>query len=57
MSYITIDNEVSKRGDEELENSFFNFNFLNLDISLNIHFLDIKFHILIENNYMEGTMS
>ena len=29
MSYITIDKEVSKRGDEELENWFFNFYFLN----------------------------
>ena len=29
MSYITIDKEVSKRGDEELENRFFNFYFLN----------------------------
>ena len=29
MSYISIDKEVSKRGDEELENRFFNFYFFN----------------------------
>ena len=57
MSYITIDKEVSKRGDEEHENWFFNFYFLNWDISLNIHFPNIKFHIHIKNIYMEGTVS
>ena len=49
MSYITIDKEVSKRGDEKLETWFFNFYFFNWDISLNMHFPNILFHILIEN--------
>ena len=56
MSYITIDKEDPKRGDEELENLFLNFNFLNLDISLNIHFPNIS-HNYRKRLYMEGTVS
>ena len=46
MSYTEIGKEVIKRGGQELEN-----------ISLNIHFPNIKFHILIENSYTEEIKS
>ena len=46
---MTIGKEVTKLGGEKLETWVFNFYFLNWDISLNIHFLIIKIHILIEN--------
>ena len=57
MSYMIIGRKVTKQGGEKLENWLFNFYFLNQNISLNINFPIIKFHIHIENIWMEGTVS
>ena len=57
MTYMTSGKEETKQEGQELENLFFNFHYLNWDISLNIHFPNTIFHILIENMYMEGTVS
>ena len=54
---MIIGKKVTKREGEKLENRLFNFYFMKLDISLNIHFLIIKFLIRIENIKMEGTVS
>ena len=57
MTYMKIRKEVPQWGGQEMEYWFFNFYFLNQDISLNIYFPSIKIHILIENILMEGTVS
>ena len=56
ISYMLIGKEVIAWGHQKLKNTFFNFYFLNKDISLNIFFPGIKFHILIENICLEGVL-
>ena len=41
----------------EIDKLFFNFYFFNQDVSLNIHSPTIKFHTLVANIHMQGTMS
>ena len=39
------------------ENYFLNFYFLDVDISLNMHCLNLKRHICVQNIVMDGTVS
>ena len=43
ISYMKIGTEIGKRGGRKLENCFFNFYFLNQDISFNNHFPNLQF--------------
>ena len=57
MSHVKIRKVVTKWECQEMENWLFKFYFLIWDIFLNICFPIIKFHTLIENIQMEGTVS
>ena len=57
IKYIFVDKEIYYLGVWKFEKRLFNFYFLNYDISLNNTFRHTIFSILIDNIYMEGTVS
>ena len=57
INYIFVDKEIYYLGGWKFEKRLFNFYFLNYDISLNNTFRHTIFSILIDNMYMEGTVS
>ena len=54
---MKMDKEFPERLRNVSEKDFLNFYFLNVDISLNIHDLNLKFFICIDNIAVEGTFS